>query len=37
MVRLLTIICCVFDVTLVAEEMVFSVVCDEARFFGLSE
>ena len=37
MVRMLTIICCVLDVTLLAEEMVFSVDCDEARFFGLSE
>ena len=31
-VRMLTIICCVLDVTLLAEEMVFSVDCDEARF-----
>ena len=31
-VRMLTTICCVFVVTLVAEQMVFTVDCDDARF-----
>ena len=38
LVRMLKIVCCVFVVILVAAEMVYSVDCDEARFFfDLSE